>query len=219
MSTIKQNALVLKINATGEANLIAELLTRNLGLQKIFVPSGLRSLKRVGSRLGLFNHVIVEYRPKENGLHALVNLDLVTSYHGLSNQLLAFCLASYMAETYLKLIPDSEWQEAYFFLLGQCIKTAHQQNDRDAVYLKSLQLFFEAQLGYLLGFSLPPHSDWQDWHLRLEENCQTMRFDFSFADWQNFTPFYERLQYDFLSQFINFASPSLRIMQDLLLKI
>jgi len=217
MTSVKQNALVLKTTASGDADLIAELLTRQLGLQKVFIHGGMKSLKRVGSRLGLFNHVLVEYRPKENGLHSFMSLDLVTSYHALSERMLPFCLASHMAETYLKLANDIDWDENFFFLMGSCIKTLHESDPgpHEGHFLAVLQLFFECHLGYLLGFALPPNSQWREWQEQIEQNIISRRYHFDYSAWKNITHFKTQLRNDFLAHFALSHSPSLKMLRDM----
>jgi DNA repair protein RecO (recombination protein O) len=81
MKPVVAEALVLRLTCFGEADLVVQLLTRDLGLVSVVARSARKSRRRFGAPLDYFCLVRADVRPGRGGLGTLQGVDLLQAFH------------------------------------------------------------------------------------------------------------------------------------------
>ncbi|MBI4823857.1 MAG: DNA repair protein RecO [Nitrospirae bacterium] len=114
----RTEAIVLKNNPFQEADLIVTFLTLDYGIINAIAKSSRKIKSRFGSSLEPFTYSKVAFVGKEDvRLPRLTQSDIITSFHGLRENLSDLMDASEMAGITLMLLPEAEVNKKAFSLL------------------------------------------------------------------------------------------------------
>lgn len=98
MKPATTEALVLRITSIGEADLVVQLFTRDLGITSAVARSARKSRKRFGGPLDYFCLVRAELRPGKSGLGALLGVELVRAFHRVRSDVGRFWMGCQLLE-------------------------------------------------------------------------------------------------------------------------
>jgi DNA repair protein RecO (recombination protein O) len=114
----RTEGIVLRSRPFGEADLIAEYLTRDFGIQSAFVKSPRKIKSRFGGSLEPFTHARITLLGKEDArLPRLTQSDIIRPFQELREDLNCFLAALELAELTLRLLPEHAPEGEAFALM------------------------------------------------------------------------------------------------------
>ncbi len=147
MPSFTDEAVVLKVIETGEANCILHLLTHNRGRRNVFAQNARKSRKRFSGALMPFAHLqIVSSVRRDQDLDRLQQAELIDAHAELHGSLASIYLASHYCELLdLLLVEGEQYPEVFelvLFFLGRLKQAKASIKHR---------IFFELRMLDLLG--------------------------------------------------------------------
>lgn len=148
MPSVRDDALVIGLSPTGEADLVVRLLCRERGRRTALARSARSSRKRFGGSLQPFNHIhAVTTLRRTQPLERLDSAEVVESFASLRDDLAKIYMASYYCDLLNALLADGEEYPGFFettlFFLHRLTQTRATLAHR---------LFFEIRLLDALGY-------------------------------------------------------------------
>lgn len=134
MTTLRTEALILRLVETGESDLILHLLVPEIGKLAVIAKGARRSVKRFPGTLDLFNHVRVQIdRRFRNALARLDQARLIEPFTELRADPARFALGCYLLELLDRLTPEggvrSDMQRLFEFGLSALRALANRTPD------------------------------------------------------------------------------------------
>lgn len=150
MPTIADEAIVLKVVKSGEADLIVNLLTKSMGRRTVFARAARKSKKRFVGALQPFSHInIIMQQQRNKRIETLSSADCIMSYGEVCDDLSKIYLASYYCELLDNLLMEGDVYPEIFELMNFMM----QRLKENKASLKH-RIFFEMRLMNILGFGL-----------------------------------------------------------------
>ena|GEM_PF-1455127 len=150
MPTVSDEAIVLKVIKSGEADLIVSLLTKNMGRRTVFARAARKSKKRFVGALQPFSYInIIMNQQRNKRIETLTSADCIKGYSSLCEDLDKIYLASYYCELLDNLLMEGEVYPEIFDLMIFMM----QRLQESKASLKH-RIFFEMRLMNILGFGL-----------------------------------------------------------------
>lgn len=148
MPTVRDDALVLKIVESGEADLIVHLLAGTRGRRTAFASGARKSRRRFVGALQPFSNIRAIFTVRRTrSLDRLESADLIDSYRAIHENLARIYMASYYCELMDAMLVEGEtYPEVYalaLFFLERLSKSEPSLKHR---------IFFELRLLDLLGY-------------------------------------------------------------------
>lgn len=118
MPLISAEAIVLNAYPLAEADLLAVLLTRDLGKVRVVAKSARRLKGRFAGALSVLSHLQVDFYERENrDLSYLRSCDLIESFFDVQSDYSFQVVGAYFAEVLDSILPDRESNPKMFRLL------------------------------------------------------------------------------------------------------
>ena len=132
---LNTEAYVLRTRAYGESDVIAVLLTRDIGKLSAIAKGAKRSKRRfAGGVLEIFQHIGVRLaRRPHSSLAFLHEARLIESRHRLAADVTAFAWASYLCELTNAMTHDYDPCADLFDFLGGCLETMQETADPEGL--------------------------------------------------------------------------------------
>ena len=155
MSITQTEGIVLNRYAMGDSSLLVTVFTRAFGKIKLVAKGARKSRTQRSSALEPFTHVSVSFRRKENrDLQILNQVEIVTSYRYIGDDLVRMSYAGAVSELVNRLVIGEEPSDGLFNLLLDVLTSLNNAaSEAGALIFWSFQLRFAAIFGY------PPHMD------------------------------------------------------------
>jgi DNA repair protein RecO (recombination protein O) len=148
MPAIRDDALVIGLSPTGEADLVVRLLCREHGRRSAFARSARSSRKRFAGALQPFTHIQAEMSIRRTQrLTRLESADIVDAFMPIRENLTKIYLASYYCDLLASMLVEGESYPGFFEM---SLFFLHRLTQTDAT-LKH-RLFFEIRLLDALGY-------------------------------------------------------------------
>ncbi|MCC6932975.1 MAG: DNA repair protein RecO [Deltaproteobacteria bacterium] len=112
---ISTPAIILSTLVIREGDLISTVLSRELGVIKVYCRSAKRSQKRFGGGVDIFTCGVFELEQRKSELLELKSISERHSFESFRQDLSKFCLASFCLETAINLTHEGDTDAAHLF--------------------------------------------------------------------------------------------------------
>lgn len=149
MHTITARGFILRMIPYGETDIVATLLTRELGVVSALAKSARKSKKRFGPAFDLMNLLGLEIKPSGGGLAKLLSIELIKANRKAAENVDAYFALNHILEITRLALKEGEPHPEHYDLLEAALAAI----EKDANPAETLRLY-QIRLIALMGYSL-----------------------------------------------------------------
>lgn len=150
MHTLTARGYILRLVPYGETDIIATILTRELGIISALAKSARKSVKRFGPAFDLMNLLGLELKPSRTGLAKLLSIELIEPHRKAAENIDAYFALNHILEITRLALKEGEPHPEHFDLLDTALAAVEKgANPQETMRLYQLRLL--ALMGYSLA--------------------------------------------------------------------